>query len=119
MEAGLISSRPGSEPKWAFVTLASQTALRALCRLYRPLGEISGHVISSCPGKYTVLSGKPYRLTGELIPSAPGSYIVPYEKRYRLVGENLSSYLGKYMRFFLHIYLFCTRLNRTLCTCLC
>ena len=106
LETGFISSRPGSEPKRAFVTLGSQTAIPTICRPYRPLREISGHVVSSGPGKYTVLSGKLYRLTGELTPSSPGSHIVSGGNTYRLIGENLSSYPGKSQIFYLQIYFF-------------
>ena len=59
-----------------------------------PPGNLGALPLSSCPGTYTVLAGKPCRPAWELMSSCVGRYIVSPRKVYRPVRENVSSSPG-------------------------
>jgi hypothetical protein len=83
--------REGFVPSWSAKSL-----------LYRPPwegissspGNLGALPLSSCPGTYTVLTGKPCRPAWELMSSFVGRHIVSPGKVYRPARENVSSSPG-------------------------
>jgi len=65
-----------------------------------PPGNLGALPLSSCPGTYTVLAGKPCRPAWELMSSCVGRYIVSPGKVYRPVRENVSSSPGNRVAIF-------------------
>jgi hypothetical protein len=84
-----------------------------------PSGKPPASVISSGPGKYSVLSGKPCRPTWEGTSSCWGRHIVSSGKLYRPVGENLSSCSGIKLPFLLQKRIFPWQDRQVPCICLC
>lgn len=93
---------------------------------YRPYREVIGSsqeildlAISSCPGTFTVFTGKVCRSAQALISSCWGKHIVLPGKVYRLSGESISSASGNIQQFFLQMYAFASGRDQEFCTCLC
>jgi hypothetical protein len=83
--------REGFVPSWSAKSLLYRPPWEGISS---PPGNLGALLLSSCPGTYTVLTGKPYRPAWEPMSSCVGRYIVSPGKVYRPVRENVSSSPG-------------------------
>jgi hypothetical protein len=83
--------REGFVPSWSAKSLLYRPRWEGISS---PPGNLGALPLSSYPGTYTVLIGKPYCPAWELMSSCIGRYIVSPGKVYRPVQENVSSSPG-------------------------
>jgi hypothetical protein len=89
--ANIRPVREGFVPSWSTESLLYRPPWEGISS---PQGNLGALPLSSCPGTYTVLPGKPCRPAWEGISSRLGRYIVPPGKVYRPVRESVSSSPG-------------------------